>query len=255
LGGGSSSQTRLLTTRAAMPTRVRAGDHNREPHRQPRLPPNSTSKHKCNCGTGCSDVISHVAMAGWFAPKQALHVQLCMPTVSGCVLRFCFWARTVQVCLYDVRQINNSSIVNFGSGRGSRQLLLSHNIKARAQAAGLSSGGCSASYGVAHDPQFLSDALLNPVDPNLLAYIRPNLQVCLQGLAGMALNVCISCTVVGCVGYLCVCSVGDNVPLPWVLGDERMTVPPPSSPHRHRLIHTKTAPGRLSLLHARQFTY
>lgn len=88
----------------------------------------------------------------------------------------CFPA--LQVSLYDVRRLANSSIVNFGSSRANQQLLLTHSVRARAQAAGFSSGGCSVSYGVAHaDVHFLSDAVLNPVDPNLLAYIRPNLQV------------------------------------------------------------------------------
>lgn len=85
------------------------------------------------------------------------------------------------MCLFDVRRLSSSSIVNFGSSRASQQLLLTHNLKAKAQAAGYSSGGCSVLYGVAHEPQFLSDVVLNPSDPNLLAYIKPSLQVCRRG--------------------------------------------------------------------------
>jgi hypothetical protein len=84
----------------------------------------------------------------------------------------------LQVCLYDVRRLSSSSIVNFGSSRASQQLLLTHNLKTRAQAAGFSSGGSSRElYGVAHEAHFISDVILNPADPNLLAYIKPDLQV------------------------------------------------------------------------------
>lgn len=78
-----------------------------------------------------------------------------------------------------MRRLSSSSIVNFGSSRGSQQLLVAHNLKARAQAAGYGSSSSSSSvaYGVAHDLQFLSDVVVNPADPNLLAYIRPQLQV------------------------------------------------------------------------------
>jgi hypothetical protein len=87
----------------------------------------------------------------------------------------------LQVCLYDVRRLANSSIVNFGSSRANQQLLLTHNLRARAQAAGFSSGGCSVSYGVTHDNvHFMSNAVLNPLDPNLLAYVTPTLQVGVQ---------------------------------------------------------------------------
>lgn len=92
-----------------------------------------------------------------------------------------------QVCLYDVRRMSNSSIVNFGSSRASQQLLMTHNLRARAQAAGFAStssgsssvaAAASLSYGVATlDSQFLCDVVVNPTDPNLAAYIRPQLQV------------------------------------------------------------------------------
>lgn len=112
-----------------------------------------------------------------------------MPSVCMRVnLLFC-----PQVCLYDVRRLSSSTIVNFGSSRASQQLLLSHNLKARAQAAGLGTGGCSVMYGVAHEPQFLCDAVLNPADPNLLAYIKPNLQVCAHNAQARKAFFCAAC--------------------------------------------------------------
>lgn len=85
----------------------------------------------------------------------------------------------LQVCLYDVRRLSSSSIINFGSSRASQQLLLTHNLKTRAQAAGFSSGSSSSRelYGSTLAAQFISDVILNPADPNLLAYIKPDFQV------------------------------------------------------------------------------
>jgi hypothetical protein len=83
----------------------------------------------------------------------------------------------LQVCLYDVRRLSSSSIINFGSSRASQQLLLTHNLKTRAQAAGFSSGSSRELYGSTLAAQFISDVILNPADPNLLAYIKPDFQV------------------------------------------------------------------------------
>lgn len=82
----------------------------------------------------------------------------------------------MQVCLYDVRRLSSSIIINFGSSKSSQQLLMTHNLKSRAQAAGHGSGSCTM-YGVACEPQFLCDVVVNPVDPTLLAYVKPQLQV------------------------------------------------------------------------------
>jgi len=99
----------------------------------------------------------------------------------------------VQVCLYDVRRLSSSSIVNFGSSRSSQQLLMTHNLKFRAQAAGHGSGSCTM-YGVACEPQFLCDVVVNPVDPTLLAYIKPQLQVGLEVGGFLSWMAMCSCT-------------------------------------------------------------
>lgn len=125
------------------------------------------------CVREFSEAATHLqsTLTPGLAPKAWWHNRMRPETPPLCF-------PVLQVCLYDVRRLANSSIVNFGSSRANQQLLLTHSVRARAQAAGFSSGGCSVSYGVAHDDvHFLSDAVLNPVDPNLLAYIRPNLQV------------------------------------------------------------------------------
>ncbi|KAF6252914.1 hypothetical protein COO60DRAFT_1670907 [Scenedesmus sp. NREL 46B-D3] len=111
-----------------------------------------------------------------------------------------------QLALYDVRRLssNANSVINFGGSRASQQLIASFNVPARADEAaaptdGSSSliqaaaaGSCAAAplpdarlgsrssrgHGVScRIYPFFRDVLLNPADPNLVAYVRPDLQV------------------------------------------------------------------------------
>lgn len=106
-----------------------------------------------------------------------------------------------QVALYDVRRVssNSSSVVNFGGSRTSQQLIASFNIAARAEKAAVeavcssslscdkaeasdpghsSSTGCASSNSMRVYPYF-ADVQLNPVDCNLVAYVRLDYQVCI----------------------------------------------------------------------------
>lgn len=123
----------------------------------------------------------------------------------------------LQLSLYDVRRMSSaaSSVVNFGGLRGSQQLVAAFNVPARADeaaaaaAAAIDEGGSSqftpasavaaaaAAAGVgsmsaaAAAPgsgssssacrfyPFFRDVAVNPADANLVAYVRPDLQVTL----------------------------------------------------------------------------
>jgi hypothetical protein len=105
----------------------------------------------------------------------------------------------VQLALYDVRRMssNANSVINFGGSRASQQLIASFKVPARADEAVAAADGSSS---LAHSAQpaveaqpgssssrgagasariypFFRDVALNPADPNLVAYVRPDLQV------------------------------------------------------------------------------
>lgn len=99
----------------------------------------------------------------------------------------------VQLALYDVRRLSStaSSVINFGGSRASQQLIASFNVPARADEAAAAATGSSSSSVAQPVPDallggsssssriypFFRDVTLNPADPNLVAYVRPDLQV------------------------------------------------------------------------------
>ncbi|WIA27998.1 hypothetical protein OEZ86_010586 [Tetradesmus obliquus] len=98
-----------------------------------------------------------------------------------------------QLALYDVRRLSStaSSVINFGGSRASQQLIASFNVPARADEAAAAATGSSSSSVAQPVPDallggsssssriypFFRDVTLNPADPNLVAYVRPDLQV------------------------------------------------------------------------------
>lgn len=97
--------------------------------------------------------------------------------------------------LYDVRRIsgNSSSVVNFGGRKTCQQLIASFDISARADEAAAAGAGAgsqpdfltpgatgssSSSVGRRVHPCF-RDVKLNPVDCNMVAYVKTDLQVCI----------------------------------------------------------------------------
>jgi hypothetical protein len=129
---------------------------------------------------------------------------LTLPLVNSSSCSFCFCCKLlVQLALYDVRRLSSaaSSVINFGGSRASQQLIASFNLPARADeaaaaaAAAAADGSSSTSRG--HIYPFFSDVSLNPCDPNLVAYVRPDLQV---GAAAAG-------TAVGERGGACACNL------------------------------------------------
>jgi hypothetical protein len=93
----------------------------------------------------------------------------------------------LQLALYDVRRLssNANSVINFGGSRASQQLIASFNLPARADEAAAAAAPTDGSGGSAQAAAaaagriypFFRDVSLNPADPNLVAYVRPDLQV------------------------------------------------------------------------------
>lgn len=83
----------------------------------------------------------------------------------------------MQVVLFDVRRMSSSSIINFGSSRAGKQVVATFNLRARAEEAGYGSSGSLHGVLPGRGGSFLDHVALNPADAQLLAYVRPDLQV------------------------------------------------------------------------------
>jgi hypothetical protein len=116
---------------------------------------------------------------------------MCSPLLLLCLL-------PLQLALYDVRRLSSkaSSVINFGGSRASQQLIASFNLPPRADEAAAAAAAPTDGSGTSMQAApaaaagrifpFFRDISLNPEDPNLVAYVRPDLQVWSIGLWSFA---------------------------------------------------------------------